>query len=298
MNQVRSVVLLSAALFAAFAACKTAEIDSGDDSVLDAGSDTNPDGSVADPNADAGYVSDGGAPVQTPDGGTCYTAACAGKVYACGDCLDNDGDGKIDSTDPDCLGPCHNRENNFDLGIPGGGHGNCGSIECYYDSNSGRGNDDCVYDLRCDPKAPDPACAYSSTIAGDTSACPTAQSATCTDVCGSLTPNGCDCFGCCNVPLAGGGSRNIFLGSQGITGKECTLASAGDPAACRECTPNPSCIKGCGTCQLCLGKTTLPPQCLGVQQCPTGKQACGLEGQANCPAGMFCLTGCCIAVIN
>jgi hypothetical protein len=42
--------------------------------------------------------------------------------------VDNDNDGKIDSQDPDCLGPCHNLENSFDLGIPGGGHGNCGSI--------------------------------------------------------------------------------------------------------------------------------------------------------------------------
>lgn len=295
MSKLRHVMLLSMAFATTFAACQCGEDDPAGLDDPDSGEELDGSTPGEEPDAGPGLVSDGGEPIATPDGGTCFTAACAGKVYACGNCLDDDGDGNIDSADPDCLGPCHNRENSFDLGIPGGGHGNCGSIECYFDSNSGRGNDDCFYDLRCDDKTPDPACPYSSTVAASSS-CPTTQSATCTDFCGGLTPNGCDCFGCCNIPLAGGGSRNVFLGSESITGKACTLEAAGDPTACRECTPNPSCLKTCGTCQLCLGKTTLPPECNVADQCPSGLQPCGLPGQAACPAGEFCLTGCCNTV--
>jgi hypothetical protein len=31
---------------------------------------------------------------------------CVGKVYDCGDAMDNDGDGLTDSEDPECLSPC------------------------------------------------------------------------------------------------------------------------------------------------------------------------------------------------
>lgn len=45
-------------------------------------------------------------------GNFCEVKACSnGKVYACGDCIDNDGDCKIDSDDSQCLGPCDNTEN-------------------------------------------------------------------------------------------------------------------------------------------------------------------------------------------
>ncbi|HEX8705117.1 MAG TPA: hypothetical protein VF815_40170 [Myxococcaceae bacterium] len=256
-----------------------------------------------------GGGSDGGS-------GVCVPAMCGGKTYLCGDCLDNDNDGKKDSQDPDCLGPCHNTENSFDLGIPGGGHGNCGSIECYYDSDTGGGNDNCVYDLRCDPKEPDPTCRYPPP--GNVT-CTGTQSNTCTSVCGPLTPNGCDCFGCCTVTLPTGGTRDIFLGSEaankaaGINAPPCTLANAGNTTACRACTPNPSCYKGCGTCQLCLGKTELPPECTPsaptdggtppklpdggtIVRCPGGEQACGLPTDPACPANAYCITGCCIVI--
>jgi len=265
-----------------------------------------------------GGGTDGGGGGGGTDGGTgvCRPATCAGKQYLCGDCLDNDADGKIDSQDPDCLGPCHNAENTFALGIPGGGHGNCGSIECYYDSDTGRGNDGCTYDLRCDPKVPDPTC---NPPAPGSANCSGAQPATCGSVCGPLTPNGCDCFGCCSVTLPGGGTRDIFLGSEaanqaaGISAPPCTLANAGNTTACRSCTPNPTCFKGCGTCQLCLGKTELPPECTPsaptdggapptlpdggtIVRCPGGEQACGLPTDPACPANAYCITGCCIVI--
>jgi hypothetical protein len=44
-----------------------------------------------------------------------------------------------------------------------------------------------------------------------------------------------------------------------------------------------------------VGKTVLPPECDPMKegQCPKGLQPCGLQGQAPCPAGYFCITGCC-----
>src|SRR5262245_34905079 len=45
---------------------------------------------------------DGGITIQD-DGGsfTCYQTTCNGHLLACGDCLDNDGDGVVDFRDPE-----------------------------------------------------------------------------------------------------------------------------------------------------------------------------------------------------
>ena len=76
------------------------------------------------------------------------------------------------------------------------------------------------------------------------------------------------------------------------------------------------CLNGCDKCELCIGKTELPPECNpsgtggagggsgggggiggagggGTGQCPPGNQACGLPGQAPCDSGYYCITGCC-----
>src|SRR5690606_20384519 len=47
-----------------------------------------------------------------PDG-MCVPLPCEGKIYACGDCIDNDGDGKVDQADPECISPCDDREDTF-----------------------------------------------------------------------------------------------------------------------------------------------------------------------------------------
>ena len=83
----------------------------------------------------------------------CRVTSCQTHVYQCGDCEDNDGDGVIDSRDTDCLGPCDNNESGFNTGIPGGGSNPC-SLDCYFDQDSGAGNDDCHWDHRCDPYEP------------------------------------------------------------------------------------------------------------------------------------------------
>ena len=111
-----------------------------------------PDGFIVPPQGDGGIV------VSLPDGGTgiCYITPCQGHLYACGDCLDNDGDGLTDSYDPDCLGACQNNEAGFYGSIPGQNNAPCKS-DCYWDQDTGSGNDDCYWDHQCDPLEVSPA---------------------------------------------------------------------------------------------------------------------------------------------
>lgn len=249
-------------------------------------------------------------------------AMCQDHVYQCGDLIDNDGDGLIDYQDPDCLGPCDNTEDSLFGGIPGQAGPPC-LVDCYFDQDSGQGNDQCYWAHWCDPNEvppnyyPEPEngalCAYEENKPvpvsnGPPQSCQdlfTAQSQNCYDYCGPLTPNGCDCFGCCDIP--GGSGNFVFLGSVGASGTSvCTHDNINDPTVCHPCLPVAACFNDCGPCELCIGKTTLPPECFGEGgsgggggapgQCPDGVQVCGLPGQDPCPAGYSCITGCCYEV--
>jgi len=234
-------------------------------------------------------------------GNTCVVATCQGKVYACGDCLDNDGDCKIDSKDPSCLGPCDNTENSYFGGIPGQNNSPCKS-DCYFDSDTGAGNDQCYWSHACDPHEVAPLyspegdkCSYdpNANISGTAFGCVdlyATQSATCTSYCGPLVPNGCDCFGCCTIP---GAPTPVWLGSENPPGTgSCTIDTVGDPTKCKPCEQVPSCLNTCETCEICVGKPVLPPAC-SSQICPAGKAVCGQPGQPACPLGQSCITGCC-----
>jgi hypothetical protein len=231
----------------------------------------------------------------------CTVRACAGKVYECGDCLDNDGDCKIDSNDPECLGACQNNESGFKGDIPGQNSAPC-KADCYFDNDTGSGNDDCYWTHECDPhevaSAYDPEglkCKYdpNAKSPGSNGSCAdhfATQSATCHSICDPLTPNGCDCFGCCSIP---GAPTTVYLGSEDSGGNgTCTLANVGDPTKCRPCLQVQACSNPCDHCELCVGKPTLPPDCT-VQQCPTGIQHCGLLTDPDCRDGEYCVTGCC-----
>ncbi len=262
-------------------------------------------------------------------------APCQNQVYKCGDGIDNDGDGLIDSDDPDCLGPCDNSEDSYYPDIPGQNSAPC-KADCYFDNDTGPGNDDCYWDHGCDPHEVPPnyypesvngaACAYdpNTNISGTNKTCAElyqAQSQICHDICGPLTPNGCDCFGCCELPAGGG--KYVYLGSvDGAGNGTCTIADVADPDKCQPCLPVAACLNTCGTCELCLGKTELPPECFpdagvpdsgipdsgmpdsgssssssssssGGSQCSDGVIPCGLPGQLPCPGGYYCITGCC-----
>ena len=112
------------------------------------------------------------------------------------------------------------------------------------------------------------------------------------------------------------GGASIFLGSYIGNDGSCTLDDLQDPELCRPCTPAGNCLNTCERCELCLGKTEIPADCFpgtggsggmgggggsggtggSSDRCSSGVQACGLPGDPPCPAGGFCLTGCCILV--
>jgi hypothetical protein len=129
-------------------------------------------------------------------------------------------------------------------------------LDCYFDRDTGSGDDACFWDHRCDPLevAPSytpagPACAYNPNqsitgFGGNCAMAATAQSPQCSSVCGTRVPNGCDCFGCCVLP---GVSTPVYLGTK---------------------------VDDEPTCSLDAG-------------------VCGLPGQPTCPAGESCVTGCC-----
>jgi len=265
----------------------------------------------------------------------CHTATCAGHgPYACGDCTDNDGDGLTDMGDPDCLGPCHDKEDLYMGCISGQKNQGCIN-DCYFDSDSGSGNDGCNWDHRCDPYGTDGSegdrCPYASScgtcdLTGDIGACVRAcdatppalpgtcaamydtQPAVCESYCGPLTPNGCDCFGCCELPSGSG--QYVYLGSTSDNSTQCVngtctreAALAGDFTLCKHCTPVAACLNTCETCECCLGKDcnnlpaecqpdTAPPGCV-PPQCAPDIQPCGVECTPPCPDQYYCNTGCC-----
>lgn len=253
--------------------------------------------------ADSGTQSDGGSVADA--GPTCVVASCTGAIYECGDCLDDDGDGLTDAVDPSCTGACDNSEDRLSTDIPGHNNAPC-RLDCFFDDDTGSGNDDCSWDSRCDPLETAPNyyprganCAYApaTTVGGRTcTAAAATQSPQCTStVCGPVVPNGCDCFGCCVLP---GAATPVYLGTGNAAGAgTCVLDAGNDPSRCSPCTQVPSCLNPCDACELCLGKTTLPTQCLdggaAPQRCATNAAACGLPGQPLCPSGEYCVTGCC-----
>lgn len=243
-----------------------------------------------------------GAAGMAADSTTCHVTHCQDHLYDCGDCVDNDGDGLIDMDDPDCLGPCQNSEEEFFGNIPGQNNGNCVQ-DCYFDQDSGGGNDDCAWSHSCDPLSPQAqSCSYDPTTtiprgarAGDCSTLQQTQSAQCATVCGPLTPNGCDCFGCCQIP---GAPTAVWLGSVDQNGNHCDLAHVADPSRCRPCTQVTACLNPCDTCELCVGKRTLPSGCgqggCETPVCPPAYQPCGTPCLPACQTGEICVTGCCI----
>jgi hypothetical protein len=260
---------------------------------------------------DGGTPGNGHRDGSTGDGGGSSKGIvpCQGHVYQCGNAIDDDGDGLIDDHDPDCLGPCSNNESGFYLNIPGGDSAPC-KLDCYFDQDQGSGgtsggNDGCRWDHRCDPKEPDwaPACAYQNPPPPSAD-CPAEQASVCADFCGPLVPNGCDCFGCCQLPAGPGGALEyVFIGSVDESGTPtCRLDNL---EGCHPCTPVEACLNPCERCELCLGRTAddLPDDCFPSGPPDAGspldvcadpnRQDCGAPGLPECPEGLVCITGCC-----
>jgi hypothetical protein len=233
-------------------------------------------------------------------------------VTQCTDGIDNDMDGLIDGADPECTGSADNDESSFGTGIPGDNVDAC-KQDCFFDGNSGMGDDGCQWQLQCDPMITTGACTYDpSYVSKHMDLCSTtmSQSQKCIDNCRKYVPNGCDCFGCCAIP---GAPTPIRLSST------CTTASFNDPSKCAPCTMVTQCMNTCGRCELCVGKTSVPEDCTitdtdgggqpggdggtpsdgghGVATCE-GAQSCVPGPNDGCPTGTGCVTGCCIPIVQ
>ena len=254
-------------------------------------------GSLAGGSGGGGGVSagsDGGGLAGAPP---CQETLCLGKLYECGDCLDNDGDGLADADDADCLGPCDDDEGALSTGLLGPAT-TCRQ-DCYFDGDKGGGNDQCLWSHACDELSLEPdfppsgqaRCAYdpATTISNlDCAAMAAQQSPACIETCLPLVPNGCDCFGCCELPGRSGDFYFVGLG-RGDSG--CSLDRLGDAVACPPCTPVTSCFNACDECESCVG--SLPDgSCDPGAACPPGQAACLTDDP--CDFGEYCVTGCCV----
>ena len=162
----------------------------------------------------------------------------------CSNGLDDDEDGLVDGFDPECTGPLDQDEGSFATGIPGDNRDPKWQ-DCFFDGNSGSGNDGCRYATGC----------LTGELSADDSDCIVTKQ--CIAYCAPLAQNGCDCFGCCSVHLEDGSTLDI-LESPG-----CSLANIDDETACNRCTKSSQCENTCGECELCAGKTVadLPASC-------------------------------------
>ena len=278
-----------------------------------------------------GSTSTGGTDANAGSGVTAGSAGATLGTTQCNDGIDNDGDGLIDGFDPECTGPADNDEGSFATGIPGDNKDPKWQ-DCFFDGNSGAGDDGCRYGTDC---------LYGATPQDDPS-CTLSQQ--CLDYCAPRTPNGCDCFGCCTVQTSDGSSVDIYEVSS------CSIAQIDDEKACPRCTKNTQCQNTCGECELCPGKTAadLPASCTPTTTgsggtsgsggssnsggtggstdtggttssggssdtggtggtggappppnytCDSGAQVCG-PGLPACPSGLYCQLGCCTVVVR
>jgi hypothetical protein len=177
--------------------------------------------------------------------------------------------------------------------------------DCFFDGDSGAGNDGCNIHVCCLLGATTKADCTIGANQFDPASCATTVTTECIQKCGAVTPAGCDCFGCCTICDSADPSvcRDVTINQ--VISPNCTAETLDDSTKCIACTKNTlcdggSCNTGPGTpdaCVLCPGQdpSTLPMECNGMTTCPNGEPTC--TGDAMCPAGNYCSNGCCIGVI-
>lgn len=218
---------------------------------------------------------------------------CIPGPTQCSDCIDNDNNGLIDGFDPTCLSPNDRIEGSFETGIPGDGT-NRDILDCWFDGNSGGGDDGCFVHICCMLEE----CPASLQQKYRPEECETSISQTCVDNCLEYVSPGCDCFGCCTV-CYNGECHDIFVGTP-MNFPDCQLDVFNDPAYCPRCHLNQDCANPCdpSNCELCPGMTVedLPPECNNQSQCPDGVQVCTVS--TECDPFHSCSTGCCIPYVQ
>jgi hypothetical protein len=242
---------------------------------------------------------------------------CSATGSECNNCIDDDDDGVIDGADPECTGLEDNDEGSFATDIPGD---NVDAIkqDCFFDGNSGSGDDGCDLHVCCflepfvdccegDETAAADGCIEFTGPKYDANECtPTQQ---CIDSCSPLTPPGCDCFGCCTI-CEGGNCQDVLTnpaiyeqencdGLDNPTEGQCCESENLD--ACYSCTKSVDCGPGgCNDdpedCILCPGQTEadLPDTC-NAAECPATSTTCVLT--EDCGTDEYCSNGCCVASI-
>ncbi|HEY8145774.1 MAG TPA: hypothetical protein VIG06_24005 [Kofleriaceae bacterium] len=254
----------------------------------DGGGGADGDGSDGDRFPDASdVVADGG-----PTGGG---GECSATNYECNNCVDDDGDDLIDGDDPECTGSIDDDESSFATGIPGDNKDDKWQ-DCFFDGNSGAGDDNCRWHTCCALELDKPEdCPVDRKFDPDTD-CPE-QTQECIEYCGALTPPGCDCFGCCTVCDADG-CEDIYINPA--VSPDCDQDTLHDPEVCMQCNKAADCggDEECGGCVLCPGQTEedLPDECDGMNECPGGETPCDVS--ADCGDAQYCSAGCCISVVE
>jgi hypothetical protein len=235
-----------------------------------------------------------------------FNGMCIPNGPQCSNCKDDDGDGRIDGFDLQCTGPMDNDESSFSTGIPGDNK-DAVNQDCFFDGNSGAGNDGCNIHVCCLLGAKTVAECPIGANQYNPADCPPPigtkpLSQQCIDVCGKLTPPGCDCFGCCTICDPASPTNACYdIIINPTTSPECGTATLSDPTKCRQCTKSTTCGSSqCGgtTCILCPGQdpSDLPASCNGSTTCPNGEQTCTTDSQ--CSAATYCASGCCIGVLQ
>jgi hypothetical protein len=245
-----------------------------------------------------------GSSANTNGGGSGGGEVVGTGTTACSNGKDDDGDGLIDGFDPECTGSGDNDEASYATGMPGDNRDGKWQ-DCFFDGNSGAGEDGCRYATGC----------LTGDLELDDKDCQLAQN--CIDFCAKFVPNGCDCFGCCSVQTAEGETIDV------MTTSSCSLDKLADTDACQRCVKSDVCGNTCGRCELCPGKTVadLPDDCgtgtggsgtggsgstggststggtgsggSPTYTCDGGEQVCG-AGMPGCPLNYYCSQGCCL----
>lgn len=239
---------------------------------------------VSDPGPDAGSDEPDAEPLPPPvtrdaaaaDGGM----RCGKHSCACDNGLDDDADGLVDGLDPECTAGFDDDEVSFATGLPNK-QGGC--RDCFWDDNAGSGDDACRYPAEC----------LSGSVPNNNGNCSSCEvGAQCITSCLGRTPNGCDCFGCCEVTRPSG--ERVFT----ELAETCQLTALDDLERCPRCVQNTACLNPCARCELCLGKTaaSLPADCKydagGLDYSCEDGRACRIS--SDCSTGEYCLLGCCL----
>ena len=247
--------------------------DGGDTTGTD-GSTSNGDGGGGGGDGDGGTTTGDGGTVGGTDGGN--SSVCG--TTQCSNCIDDDDDGTIDGFDIECVSAADDDEGSFATGIPGDNKDP--HQDCFFDGDSGDGNDGCSIEDCC--------------LTGDCSAgvdCTVSEE--CITKCGSVTPPGCDCFGCCTI-CEGDSCRDVLI-NQGLS-PDCDADVIDDTTLCPTCTKVEECSTTCDTtnCILCPGQTEddLPAECMDQNACPDGQTTC--DTGSDCAADEYCSNGCCL----